>query len=142
MESPRLTRREDWPMRLSAFLTERAAMPFIWGQNDCMMLAADAVLALTDTDLAADLRGTYDTAELAGDEMAGFGTSVEDILDARLGISKPLANAMRGDIVTFEGADGICAGVLDDSGRRVALVSKEQGLVRIPLARCRYAWGY
>lgn len=56
-----LTRVRQWQSQLDALLTARAAAPFVWGANDCCLFGADVVLALTDTDPAADLRGTYST---------------------------------------------------------------------------------
>lgn len=44
---------------LDALIAERRQMPFARGTNDCCMFAADAVLAMTGRDLAADWRGTY-----------------------------------------------------------------------------------
>ena len=140
MESQSLIRLQDWPLSLSDFLVQRADMPFMWGSNDCLMLAADAVLAITGSDLAADMRGTYATAEQAQEVLSQFGATVEDALDARLGSRKSVAYAQRGDIVTFESDGLICAGVVDDSGRRAALVSQVAGLVRVPLSRCLNAW--
>jgi hypothetical protein len=52
----------DWQPRLAALFAARAAMPFTWGQFDCCLFAADAVLAVTGHDPAQDLRGTYATA--------------------------------------------------------------------------------
>ncbi len=37
-----------------------AAMPFIWGETDCMLCLADWVLHVKGHDPAADIRGTYD----------------------------------------------------------------------------------
>lgn len=38
-----------------------AAMPFIWGETDCMLCLADWVLRVTGGDPAVDIRGTYDS---------------------------------------------------------------------------------
>jgi hypothetical protein len=50
-------RRADWPERLFAFVESRRSTPFAYGSNDCCLFAADAVLAMTDVDVAAKWRG-------------------------------------------------------------------------------------
>lgn len=52
-----MTRFPDWPERWNAFVEERRNRPFQWGANDCGLFAADAVLAVTGTDIAKDWRG-------------------------------------------------------------------------------------
>lgn len=49
----------DWQDRLSALIARAHREPFVWGQRDCCLWAADAALALTGIDHAADLRETY-----------------------------------------------------------------------------------
>lgn len=63
-----LTRRRDWRPRLDAYLDNIDGKPFKWGELDCALFAADAVLAMTDVDFAVDFRGRYadqDGAEAA-----------------------------------------------------------------------------
>jgi hypothetical protein len=55
----RATRLPDWPEQLAAFIEARRDMPFDWAVNDCCVLAADAVLAMTGRDFLADYRGRY-----------------------------------------------------------------------------------
>lgn len=55
-----MTRVEDWPERLAAFIEQRRKMPFAWGSNDCALFAADAVCAITGVDLGEPFRGRYD----------------------------------------------------------------------------------
>jgi hypothetical protein len=49
----------DWQMRFAALVRERVQEPFVWGQHDCCLWAADCVLALTGFDPAQQLRGAY-----------------------------------------------------------------------------------
>lgn len=59
-------RRDDWPERLSAVLRKANRQFFDWSRHDCITHGADAALAMTDVDPAADFRGQYD------DYRAGF----------------------------------------------------------------------
>lgn len=52
----RLVRLPDWPERLAAHIESRRRAPFAWGSNDCVLHAADGVLAMTAVDLAAGNR--------------------------------------------------------------------------------------
>lgn len=62
-----------WRERLDAFVLARRFTPFAWGTNDCCLFAADAVLAMTGVDHAADVRGTYSDAREAVQVLAGLG---------------------------------------------------------------------
>lgn len=58
----RLIRFPGWDVRLAELLEARVATPLVWGRHDCALLAADAVLATTGVDPAAELRGRYRSA--------------------------------------------------------------------------------
>lgn len=134
-----MTRFEDWPLRLSEFIASRREAAFSWGQNDCMIFCADAVKELTGADLAISWRGTYNSEESAASVMALWGDSIEDVLDGQLGERKPTSYAKRGDVVSFESSGKICGGIVDDTGRR-AVFMMQNGLMQVPLSRCRWAW--
>ena len=134
-----MIRFEDWPVRLSAFLEASIDKPFVWGECDCMIFCADAILEMTGLDKAYDVRGTYDTKEEADEIIAVYGENVEALLDDRLGERKSVKFCHRGDIVTYDYQGTICAGVVDDTGKRAAFMT-ETGLTRIPLKLCRTAW--
>ena len=55
-EPVQLPRRADWPERLAAFIEARRRQRFVWGANDCVLFAADAVLTRNYT--VKDLRDT------------------------------------------------------------------------------------
>ena len=130
---------DDWPKRLSAYLRERQPMAFEWGTNDCMMFAARAVYALTGHDYFTEYAGYSDEASAA--EALKKHRGVAGIITACLGQgSDKVLTARRGDVVLVKWPD-FTAGIVDDSGARIALVSKE-GLVRIPLSNAIRVWGY
>ncbi|MBB1247466.1 DUF6950 family protein [Rhizobium sp. G21] len=49
----------DWRSRLIAFLEARERAGFAWGARDCLMMTADAHVAMTGRDFAAAYRGRY-----------------------------------------------------------------------------------
>jgi hypothetical protein len=57
-----MIRKPHWPNLLTQFIEERRSVPFVWGQNDCCLFAADWVERCTGFDPAAELRGKYSSA--------------------------------------------------------------------------------
>ena len=138
-----MRRVEQWPLQLSRFLKERQAMPFEWGVNDCMKFASGAVLALTGFNF---LQGwpDYSTKEEGDAILAGVAGGIQSIITEGLGIEghRNLLLARRGDVVMMKLDGGITAGVVDDSGQRIAGVTEKNGLIRLPLARAWRVWNY
>lgn len=52
----------DWQSRFSAVLKEYRQSPFVWGEHDCCLFAADMIRAMTGLDPAESFRGRYTTA--------------------------------------------------------------------------------
>lgn len=103
MSAPALTsaRLPDWQTRLAALCADRQAAPFVWGEHDCCLWAADAVQALTGLDFASAWRGSYATAAEAARLLADLG-GVRAIASAALGEPVPAAFAAVGDVVLIE----------------------------------------
>jgi len=119
---PAITRLENSEKLLSQYLRERIAAPFVWGQNDCILFAADAVMAMTGTDLAADYRGTYSDEAGAAALLESLG-GIESLITNSLGI-EPHQNwrrAFRGDVVLIDGGNGrLAAAIVADKGEFLA----------------------
>ena len=133
-----VSRREDWPERLLAFIESRRVTPFGWGANDCALFAADAALAMTDHDFAASFRGRYKTALGAMKALRSNGArDLADYLTQTLG--EPIAPglARRGDAVMFETVAGPALGVVVGSQ---AAAAGPEGLTWVPSAHWQSAW--
>lgn len=147
-----LTRKQHWATRaFHDFLLARAKMPFAWGSNDCALFAADAVRAITGTDIATDFREKYsdkagafaliksvtgngaDPATAVGDAAAWCATQA-GLVEREF----PLM-AQRGDLVVMEDAGQLIAGVIHLNGRHAVSVS-EAGLVRVSIQKVTRAW--
>lgn len=108
-----LTRVPDWELRLSQLVTQRLAMPFAWGENDCVLFAADCIEAMTGIDPVAKLRGQWANQGEAVRAIARVG-GLNAAVDA-LGLPSiaPLFT-QRGDLVLHrrDGTDAlaICVG--------------------------------
>ncbi|MDN8617879.1 DUF6950 family protein [Variovorax ginsengisoli] len=106
-------RRSDWQQRFSAFAAERRGMAFAWGQNDCCLFAADAVLAMTGDDWGADYRGTYDDVKSALRVMPEGG--LREVATRALGEPVTPLMAAVGDVLLMMNEDrellAICNGV-------------------------------
>lgn len=125
---------KDYRDRLTEVINERRELPFAWGTNDCMILAADVVLAITGKDFAVDTRGKYDTPEggirilkrvLNQDNISGLLRSLFE--EAHVAFARP------GDIVyrksNLYGFDMIC-GICN--GLHSFFLTEDEGLTMMP----------
>lgn len=129
----------DWPVRLSNYLSERAKMPFSWGDNDCLSFTAKAVEELTGVDFYKDYSDYTDEESAA--KMLEKNGGAKGIITACLGRgSYNILSAKRGDVVVVKLPE-YTAGIVDDTGQRIALVTPN-GLMRIPLKRAIMYWSY
>jgi hypothetical protein len=105
-----MRRLPDWEVRLHAYIEACAGAVFAWGELDCALFSAGAVLAMTGTDPAASFRGRYSTAVGSARALRRYGAgTLEATIDAGF-VEKPLAFAGRGDLVMIDGAVGVCLG--------------------------------
>lgn len=115
-----MTRLEDWQQRLAAHLMETRRARFRPGRHDCATWAADAVLAMTNEDLAAGWRETYATEDegLAGLRAAGW----EDHVDLAASLLPEIAphEARPGDVVAVTTEGGPALGVVQGAHVYVA----------------------
>ena len=145
-------RSRTWETReLAAYLNDKVNSTFVWGPNDCCLFAANAILAMTGTDISSDFRGKY------SDEASAFsliktvtgGTTVADAAAycaAKHGLFEWVKNgkpaplyAQRGDLVVVSNDGNIIAGIVDLSGRYVASIG-QGGILRLPLSTIQRAW--
>jgi hypothetical protein len=131
---------------LPAFLSRAAARGFRWGKHDCMLFAADWVLALTGRDPAAAWRGTYfDEASAAGIVAwnGGEGALLRRGLEAAGGWQVADDEPREGDIVLVRLPNhaGMVAAGIGAGGGKVATLTRT-GLVVWPAneANVRAVW--
>lgn len=130
---------DDWPNRLSNYLDQKRMVPFQWGVNDCMTFAAGAVFNLTGKDFYIGY-DPYDD-EIGAFVMLREHGGVTGIINKHLGRgSKEIMLAKRGDVVTVKIPE-LAAGIVDDTGQRIAVVTPN-GLLRLPLSRAVRLWSY
>jgi hypothetical protein len=119
-----LTRYQDWPIQLAAFIESAYDMPFVWGEHDCCLFACSGVQILTGTDPALNWRGKYNSRESAMflARIKGY----ETLYDIANGMAKecniqerPVKTAQRGDIVLHTSPNpvglGTTLGIVDGS---------------------------
>lgn len=132
-------RAEDWPERLADCLEAARRKPFAWGKHDCVLFAADVVLAITGTDPAAGARGQYHDA--AGARRWLGSRTLADALVEVLGDPIRPAFAQRGDLVIlgmerdrhWPEAAGVCLG-------ERAAAPGDEGLIFLPMSEALLAW--
>jgi cell wall-associated NlpC family hydrolase len=129
-------RYRDWPERLVTLIEARRHRPFVWGENDCALFAADAVVAISGVDLAAAHRGTYSDEAGAVAAVAAAGGMrglVERLSEKRAGL------AQRGDVVIADLEGRETFGIVVGGGFWCA--PGPDGLVFRPMAEAVAAFG-
>jgi hypothetical protein len=137
MRAPRLP---DWPERLAAFIEGRRDLPFEWADNDCCVLAADAVLAMTGRDFLVGFRGRYAT-EAEAEALMGPGGLEAFLPRVMAAFGAPgvvPAEAQRGDVALIGLENQLVCGVV--TGPHIAAPGA-RGLAFVPLRRATMAWG-
>ena len=134
-----IQRRADWEQRLSAYLEPLVfGARFAWGQCDCALYVADAVLAMTGHDIAAPFRGKYSSAAGSARALKRYGAGdLKSTFDTLLP-PRPVGFARRGDVVMHDGAVGICMGAF---ALFVGQDPDREGLIRVARAEWSHAWG-
>lgn len=111
-----MARLPDWERRLADLIVERRGSPHQWGLHDCVMWAADDVLAVTGRDFAVHVRGRYADEKGAVRILVLEGVrDVAELADKYLGRRRHIALARPGDVVvghlsTGESCLGVCYG--------------------------------
>lgn len=126
-----LTRRNDWPERLTVVMEAARRQPYVLGTHDCLRLACAAVEAQTGADFWPRFAG-YKTKRQALVTIARVAPSLAEAVTATLGVEpSPVLSAWRGDIVLFrdeQGEDhlGVCMG-------RLVIVTAPEGTLSMAL---------
>ena len=115
----------DWHNRLIAVIRAAEERPFLWGEHDCCLFAADCAEAMTGDNFADGWRGTYDSETGAKKALLRGGGSLETVLAKYLD-EVPVKMAQRGDIAVVDNADTRCAGVIYGGA---VWVPGEEGLI-------------
>lgn len=137
-----IERLEGWEINLSKYLADVSGKPFQWGEHDCILHAANAVKAMTGIDLAGAFRGTYSNEQEAYKIVQDyFGGDIDHMVSCHVGEMRENCKlARRGDVVRITHEGNKAFGVVDDTGMRLAMVSPERGLIRIPKSRAEVFW--
>lgn len=139
-----IKRHENWPIMLSNFIHKKRHEPFVWGKNDCILFAFDAVLAITGVDLPHEYRGNYSTAHEARAIIErDFDGDISKIFIKAFGA--PIKNnkmCKRGDVVIKQFNGTSCSGFVDDSGTKAVFLSLDRGYVYAPIDETMLIWTY
>lgn len=138
-----LTRCSGWEGMLNAHIEKHLTLPQEWGKYDCCLFTCDWILACTGVDPAKDFRGTYKTKVGAYRAIKAFAGDLQGVAErifAELNMD-PVAPLMgrRGDVVMVKGNGGNALGIIDMSGRAVAVQGKD-GLEFVPAVHALKAW--
>ena len=130
-----MTRKLNWQLDFEKCVAENLHKPFKWGEHDCVLWAANAALAITGSDPAAEYRNEYSSpvgATIILRERGGMEALVSEKFEC---ILPTFANV--GDIlmVMQEGRPmlAVCNG-------ETMLATGLEGLVALPTLSAVKAW--
>lgn len=133
-----MKREDGWEQRLVETTTAKLRKPWAWGEHDCVICAADCILAVTGEDLAEEFRGQYDNEREAWDLLARLGyPDLGALVSSRLPEIEP-RDAGRGDVVLMSGEEGDFIAVCD--GRTAIGPRAPRGLTHSPMSLAKRAW--
>lgn len=118
-----MVRKEDWRRHLRTYIDGIRYEPYALGQQDCWMLVAGAIEAMTGVDLAASQRGKYKSAKGAlGIVKRAKARNMADFAALHLEEQHPI-QAQIGDVMAMptDDAFGFSLGILN--GERVLVVT-------------------
>ncbi|QPI64469.1 DUF6950 family protein [Vreelandella venusta] len=104
-------RYRDWTTRLQQTIKAASERPFLWGEFDCCLFAADCCIAICGVDPAAKYRGRYHTELGAKRVLRTTHGSLEAAWDAAFK-RVPVTMRQRGDVVLFDSDFGRCVGIV------------------------------
>ena len=127
----------NWDAIGNDYLLSKREAVFEWGVCDCALFAADLVLLITGTDIAADYRGNYSDQVGAGAALREYGEGTLEATFDALFEAIPVADGARFDLAFSQGSIGIIVG---DEALFVGEEGGVSGLVRIARASWDKVW--
>ncbi len=134
-----IKRLPDWPERLARKIDASRNQPFVWGENDCCLFAADCIRAITGVDLAKPYRiYTSQAQALRMLHKRGGVVGIADTVAAKYNIPEiqPLT-AQRGDVCLFDIGRGDTLGIV--AGEHI-FAPGAIGLIGFPILQAVRTW--
>ena len=137
-----MTRYEDWPQRLGAFLDNAGTHIFQPGLWDCVLFTCAGVEAITGVDHSEVWAGFYSNRDEAEEllQIRGF----QDLAEATSHtLGEPLPSPLmsqRGDVVLFMTEEGPALGIVSLTGMHIACVGIDGSVTRRPLSDALTGW--
>jgi len=131
------TRHPQWERRLYQAMADWYNKPFVWGESDCCIFAADIVRAVYDVEMfhGCGWEG-YQTAQGAYAKLKKKGFDSPQDMMSKIACSVPLGKARRGDIMVKDGALGAC------DGAKSFFMTEDYGLTAYNTLDCDSAWSF
>ncbi len=131
-------RKHDWAERLANYLAANMHTSFVWGEFDCCLFAANAIIETHGVDFAAPFRGHYSTATGSVRALKKYGQGdIESTLNAIFGPIKPRLKANRGDVALIHTPSGKALGIVFGGA---VYAATENGLTNLPMKSVIGSW--
>jgi len=136
-----LKRIPNWQQELNKLIEANQYRPFVWGEWDCALWAAEAIHVMTGVDYATPYRGQYASSEECAQKLRDEGPgSLYQLAVDTLGPPIHPAQARRGDVV-YRASNmptlGICYGSISFF---VGEAFGQEGLVGEPTLGVKHAF--
>lgn len=128
-------RKHDWPERLNNTVETYRQNDFKFGEADCWLFVTDVIGQITTNTLFQEAKDAGYTCAKSGMKAMKKAYGVKRYIDLPNKFFTPvdLRSAMRGDLVRFDKAFGICMG-------QFSVFLRNEGMVHIPTTQCQQAW--
>lgn len=125
---------ENWSSILDTYLHESRHLKFKWGETDCALWCGKYVKQIGVSNLIETFQGKYDSEFGATKILLQNGYhSLEEMMDKNFEKIE-IAYSKRGDIVMWQNALGICAGI------NSFFLTQENGLTIVKTKLISNAW--
>ena len=126
---------ESWPEILNEYIDSSYEIDFEWGRNDCALWVGKYLERVKVSTHYIGFLGRYETELGAKRTLTVNGhDSLESLADYYLSRRDSIHFAQRGDIVYYEKALGLCAGI------NSFFLMPDKGVVAIDTQLCDIAW--
>ena len=134
-----MTMKHNWQLKLIKYIQHNKHRPFKWGDFDCCLFSADAVLIMTGIDFAEKFRGRYTTKRGATQALKKYGKgTLKETIQQLLGNPQKGINYKRGDICLVDSEQGIAIGIFMNEE---VWTTGIHGLINLPETSIIQFWG-
>lgn len=106
----------NWQLEFFRETRKRSEIDFVWGENDCVLFAADMVILMGNEDPAEKSRGAYNSEASAKVHLVKEYGDLYSAWDQKLERLTTVNIVQNGDVVVYDGELGLTTGIYWNGG--------------------------